>query len=194
VLRDLKSAPDTRDLPVIVISGHDLSEGPQVPGALEYFTKPIDRAALTAALRRIDRPPRPEPRRVAVVDDDALVGELFEAMLPRPEYAVTVYTQAPQALDAIRRDPPDAVILDLMMPDLSGQQFLELLRADPLTCDLPVLVVTAKQLSAAEQLHLEATSQTVIKKTNLTRQHIIDALRRLRFSAPSQVARKETVS
>ncbi len=193
-LRDLKSAPDTRDVPVIVISALDYTEIGLSQGAAEYLVKPFDPDQLLAALRRIGSAPRRDPLRVLVVDDDPQLNELLAVMLPQPDYAVVSATSGPEALDAIRRDPPDVVILDLLMPVMNGFELLELLRADPATHDLPVIVLTAKRLSEAERLHLDATAQTVLKKNDLTRQQLIGALRRLRLPARPEVEPQEVVA
>jgi DNA-binding response OmpR family regulator len=183
VLQDLKSEPDTRDIPVIIISALDAAEAGLGEGAMEYLTKPLDADALLAALQRIDPAPHPPPHQVLIVDDDPLISELLTAMLPSAEYTVATATNGLDALGAIRRDPPDVILLDLLMPGLSGYELLELLRADSATHDLPVIVLTAMPLSDTEQAHLDVVAQTVIRKTELTRQHLVDALRRLRLPA-----------
>ncbi len=193
VLRDLKSAPDTRDIPVLIISALDNAGIDLNQGAVEYLTKPLDYDTLLAALRRMESAPRQAPQRVLIVDDDPLVGDLLAAMLPASEYAVTAVTNAPDALDAIRRDPPDAILLDLLMPGVNGHELLELLRADPATRDLPVIVVTALPLGEAERARLESKAQTVIKKGDLTREQLVDALRRLRLPARPELETLEAV-
>jgi DNA-binding response OmpR family regulator len=187
VLRDLKSAPDTRGIPVLIISALDYSTAGRDRQAVEYLRKPLNLDALAAALRRLG----PAPRRVLIVDDDPLGNELVEAMLPPPDYVVTSVVTGPDALDAIRRELPDAILLDLMMPGMSGFDLLELLRADPATRDVPVIVLTAKPLNEREWAHLNAAAQTVIKKTDLTRHTLIEALRRLNLPVQPAVEMRE---
>jgi GAF domain-containing protein/DNA-binding response OmpR family regulator len=193
-LRDLKSAPDTRDVPVIIISALDYTEIGLSQGAAEYLVKPFDPDQLLATLRRIGGVPRRDPLRVLVVDDDPLLNEMLAVMLPQPDYAVASATSGPTALDAIRRVPPDVVILDLLMPVMNGFELLELLRADPATRDLPVIVLTAKPLSETERAQLAAAAQTVLKKNDLSRQQLVGALRRLRLPARSEVEPQEVVA
>lgn len=83
----------------------------------------------------------------------------------------------------IAADLPEAIILDLMLPDISGEELLELLRADPNTQHVAVIILTAKVLSPAAYSRLAATAQTVILKHELTRDRLIDALHRLHLPA-----------
>ncbi|HJW83554.1 MAG TPA: response regulator, partial [Anaerolineae bacterium] len=193
VLRDLKRAPDTRDVPLIIVSALDQSDSGLEPGHAEYLTKPLDYEALLAALRRIDPALRPARTRVLIVDDDPLVAQLLETMLPASDYEVTTLTSPLDALERIRRDAPDALILDLLMPEMSGNELLQILRADPLTRDLPVIIVTAKHIGVDEQARLAETAQTVIRKTDLTCDRLIEALRRLRLPAPSEARVMEVI-
>ena len=182
VLRELKSVPDTRDVPIIVISALKAPDTGLEPG-IEYLTKPFHLKDLQAVLRRVDPALRPERPRVLIVDDDALVNQLLDTMLPKNEYAVTTVSRGSDALDRIRRDPPDVVILDLLMPEMSGYQLLHLLRSDPATRDLPVIVLTAKHIGAEEHIRLSEAAQIVVRKADLTRQRLIDALRQLHLPA-----------
>ncbi len=193
-LRDLKSAPDTCDVPVIIISALDHPDSGLRQDTVEYLAKPLDREALLAALQRITSAAGRSasrhreagaPCRVLIVDDDPFVDELLKAMLPQPEYDVTHVLNGSDALEAIRHTPPDLIILDLLIPGLHGMELLELLRADPATRDLPVIVLTAKTLNAEERARLNGTAQTLITKSDFTRRQLVDALRRLRL--PAQV-------
>ncbi|HLF25946.1 MAG TPA: GAF domain-containing protein [Anaerolineae bacterium] len=193
VLRDLKGDPETREMPVIIISALDYSELGLSQGALEYLTKPLDMEALRAVLYRIDPKPRPDPQRVLVVDDDPYVGELLAAMLRTPDYLVTSVTNGLDALEAIRRNPPNMLLLDLLMPHLNGYDLLDLLRADPVTHDLPVIVLTAKELNEAEGVRLKAAAQVIMRKTELTRQRLIEVLNRLHLPVQVEVEPMETL-
>ncbi|HEY4690179.1 MAG TPA: GAF domain-containing protein [Anaerolineae bacterium] len=186
LLHDLKSDPETQDIPVIIISALDPSGQDMESGAVEYLTKPLDLAALRDTLHRIYPAPKRAMQHVLVVDDDPLVGELVALMLPPPEYAVTTVTSGSDALIAVHRATPDVILLDLLMPGVNGYQFLDLLRAAPATHQVPVIVITAKHLDDAELRRLGEATQAVIRKGELTRQYLIEVLHRLRLPARSE--------
>jgi DNA-binding response OmpR family regulator len=179
ILHDLKSDPETCAIPVIILSALDYTKTGLDQTNVEYLHKPLDQQALLAALRRIASP----PHRVLVVEDDPLIIELLEAMLPQLQYSISLARNGLEALAMIAADLPEAIILDLMLPDISGEELLELLRADPNTQHVAVIILTAKVLSPAAYSRLAATAQTVILKHELTRDRLIDALHRLHLPA-----------
>jgi len=120
-----------------------------------------------------------------VVDDDPLINELLEAMLHRPEYDVTSVVNGLDAIEIVRREQPDIVVLDLMLPRVDGFDVLEQLRADPATHDVPVIVLTGKVLSDGEWERLKAAAQIVIMKNDLTRERLFDALRSVQCRMPA---------
>ncbi|NOZ77610.1 MAG: response regulator [Acidobacteria bacterium] len=99
-------------------------------------------------------------KRVFVVDDEPDVVELIETVLELEGYGVESETNGRQALARILKDPPDLVILDLMMPDLDGMELLKLLRAQPQGADVPVVIVSARtgQLDQMGSLQLGANA------------------------------------
>ena len=185
-LRVLKSMPPTRDIPIIAVTPQgDTHSAEELGGVgVHVLAGPPAPAALRAALRAA----QPAPWRIVVVDDDPLVNELLEAMLRRPEYDVTSVVNGLDALDCVCRERPDIVILDLMLPHVDGFDVLVKLRADAATRDVPVIVLTGKVMSAGEREWLQAMAQVVIKKSDLTRERLFDALRsaaRYKDAAPT---------
>ncbi len=120
--------------------------------------------------------------RVLVVDDDPRWRYVVRSYLDRPPYQVMEAMGGRQALDAISTDPPDAVILDLVMPDVGGHEVLTALRDDAATAAIPVIMCTSVELSESERRMLVALSQGVISKQDLDAQllieHLDSALRR----------------
>ncbi len=180
-LRALKSMPHTRDIPIIVVAGAD--DGPvELSGAgLRVLAWPPGRAALRAALGEV----QPAPCRVVVVDDDPLINELLEAMLHRPEYDVTSVVNDLDAIETVRREQPDVVVLDVVLSRVDGLDVLEQLRAAPATRDVPVIVLTGKALSDGEWERLKEMAQIVIMKNDLTRERLFDALRSVQRRMPA---------
>ncbi len=124
--------------------------------------------------------------RILIVDDDALLLELLETILPEPDYEVAGLRNAAQARDYLSRTLPDIIILDLLMPETNGFEFLTELRADARTRDIPVLVLTAKILSTEEQTRLAEAAQGVIIKSSLRRDKLLAEIHRLEQTVSEQ--------
>jgi CheY-like chemotaxis protein len=111
--------------------------------------------------------------------------ELLKAILPPPDYEVATAINGVRAIEQMIDNQPDVILLDLLMPDMNGFDLLAAVRADPRTHDVPVLVLTAKNLTSAEQAEVSRTAQGVMTKTSLRRDRLmaeIDRLQRLRNS------------
>ena len=130
------------NLPVVVCTLRSGLKSDLPRGVRAYLVKPISRAGLLSALRQLGTP----VRRVLVVDDDPEVVRLLSRMLrsARRRYTVIAAHGGAEALQALAATPPDAVILDLLMPEVDGYTVLEHMQATPALADLPVIVVTAR--------------------------------------------------
>ncbi|HZS61678.1 MAG TPA: PAS domain S-box protein [Gemmatimonadaceae bacterium] len=160
--------------PVIVITmstHHGLRVGCHVADVLQ---KPASRDALLDALRRA----RIAPGLVLVVDDDPRAIALVAALLEPDGYHVRGAPHAEAGLAAAAEQRPSVVILDLLMPNIDGFQFLERFRREPAYQGIPVIIWTAKDLSAADHAALAATVQGVVSKTG-SPQPLLDELRAL---------------
>jgi len=102
---------------------------------------------------------------VLVIDDDPASLRLMAATLDQLQYRTICRSDGLSALQAIETTPPLAVVLDLMMPDMSGFEFLEHFRRHPQHRDIPVIIWTAKDVSAAEQAALRQRAQSVLRKS-----------------------------
>jgi signal transduction histidine kinase/CheY-like chemotaxis protein len=166
VLRELKSDPSTRNIPVIIVTIVDERDVGLALGAVDYFVKPVDRAALIDRLSRLTLTTKVTQRevRVLAVDDDPASVALVEAAL-RPEgFTVVPAYDGRRALDLAREQPPDLVICDLLMPDLDGFGVVSALKAEPRTQDVPIIVLTAHELSADEKARLNGKILGVVGK------------------------------
>jgi len=174
VLHELKAHHATKDIPIIVVSIVDNKELGYRLGAFDYLLKPIDREAVVTALGRI----APPHGRLLVVDDDPLVVDMVGQMLEGEPYEIEAAADGEEALEAIARRRPDVILLDLLMPRLDGFAVIEQLRQDPEYATIPVIILTAKTLTATEQAALEHSVLKVIQKRGLDRDHFIQELRR----------------
>jgi signal transduction histidine kinase/CheY-like chemotaxis protein/HAMP domain-containing protein len=176
ILYELKADPTTQDIPIIVLSIVDNKDLGYRLGASDYLLKPFDREAIFAALSRIDPLHR---GRLLVVDDDPQVVDLVRQLLEDEPYEVIAATDGQGALEAIAQTPPHVILLDLLMPRMDGFTVIEHLQRDPQCRQIPVIVLTAKTLTAMEQAMLEQSVRTVIQKRGLERDTLIQELRGL---------------
>ncbi|MBI2081204.1 MAG: response regulator, partial [candidate division NC10 bacterium] len=165
VMAALKNDSATRAIPVIVVSVVPKGKAGFAAGAMEYLEKPVNRASLLAAVGRYCVPqPGKAPPRVLVVDDDPKVREMLEDSLARAGYAVRTAAEGDSGLALARREVPDLMVLDLVMPGLTGFEVLQELRADRRTAQLPVIVYTAAALTAAERERLNREARALVEK------------------------------
>ncbi|HWD99641.1 MAG TPA: response regulator [Bryobacteraceae bacterium] len=166
VLSRLKSDPETADFPVIMLTIVENRNLGFALGAAEYLTKPIDRDRLASVLLRYRR----NSGAVAlVVDDEPDQREIVRRMLESEGWSVQTATDGRAALDLLERQIPAIILLDLIMPEMDGFEFLhELAQRDAWTT-IPVIVITAKDLSAEERAALDRYASNVLRKGNYDR-------------------------
>jgi DNA-binding response OmpR family regulator len=166
VLRQLKTDERLREIPVIIVTVVDEREVGLALGAADYLVKPVERSALLACLTRISRPTagRTAPIRVLAVDDDPATLDMIAASLGPSGFDVIRASGGRRGLDLARSDAPDLVICDLLMPDLDGFGVVAELSADPATRHLPILILTAHELSAADKTRLNGKILGVVAK------------------------------
>jgi adenylate cyclase len=162
-LRELKADAALRDIPVIMVTV--LSErGMAIPlGAADFMTKPVDRQRLTALLR--EHCPPSSDALILVVEDDLPTREAICRMLTGMGHAVDAAVNGRSALDWLDSHPaPSLILLDLMMPEMDGFEFLRKLRTRPVFAGIPVIVVTAKELTAEDFGVLKGQAERIIAK------------------------------
>jgi PAS domain S-box-containing protein len=167
VLTRLKADPQTCDIPVVLLTIVDDRGRGYALGAADYLTKPIDWPRLGAILRRYHLPGRPAP--VLVIDDDPESREVVRRHLEKEGWRVTDAADGEAGLRAIAADPPALVLLDLMMPGVDGFGFLDELPHRFPGSRTPVVVLTAKDLTAADRERLNGRVARVLEKGKLLR-------------------------
>jgi signal transduction histidine kinase/CheY-like chemotaxis protein len=135
-------------------------------GASAFVPAPLTREILLRELRQ--RTAQAEPRRLLIVDDNEVSRYIVSELLDRPWLTITEAGNGREALRLIATERPDAVILDLLMPDMSGIEVLRQLRQDPPTQTLPVLIYTSKTLTDAEKTQLEESGTSVVRKEDVS--------------------------
>lgn len=169
VLHDLKADPDTHDIPVIMISIVDKKALGYRLGASDYLVKPLKDEQIHQSLKKITRTNGNKPiKRMLVVDDDPNVADMVQQLLEDNDYKIESAQDGLIALEKIRENKPDAILLDLMMPRLDGFGLIEELNKDPDLKRIPVIVLTAKLLDENEKKALKESVGRVIHKQGLS--------------------------
>jgi DNA-binding response OmpR family regulator len=178
VLAELKADRRTCDIPVVMLTIVDDRGRGYALGAADYLTKPIDWPRLGAILRRYHAPGQPRP--VLVVDDDRDSRALVRRYLESADYRVTEAADGEDGLRQVAAEPPAVVLLDLMMPGVDGFAFLdEFPRRFP-GSRVPVVVLTAKDLTAADYQRLNGRVATILAKGDLPKlDELVGLVRRL---------------
>ncbi len=177
VLSTLKTESALAHIPVIMLSIVEEAEMSARLGASGYLIKPVDREQLLTMLDKFRRINPDAP--ILVVEDDASTREMAHRILDREGYTVEDAANGRVALQVVRKQVPLLILLDLMMPEMDGFEFLTELRRDARLRPVPVIVMTAKELSMEDWRSLEGTVQQVIHKGNYDPDELVRKVREL---------------
>lgn len=181
VLTQLKRDPRTTDIPLIVVSIVDQPSMGTLLGADEYLVKPVDKTTLLNAIARHARPRSgAKPRQpILIVEDDTPTREFIAEMLSAQGYAVATAADGAEARAQVIASLPELVILDMMLPKVSGFELLGEWRASLRTATLPVFVLTSKDLSQEEQGYLRTHAEVLLRKQQPWHDALIQQLERV---------------
>ena len=172
---ELRRREDTRTVPIIVVSSiDDQTKGLRL-GADAYAIKPVHPDWLLGTLRRLVD--RGQERRLLVIDDDEISRYLVRNHLADAPYRIREAEGATEGLRDARAEHPDAIILDLVMPEMSGFDVLAQLKQDPATMDIPVVILTSKALSEEERRRLAPHALRILSKQALADGAAVEELR-----------------
>jgi signal transduction histidine kinase/CheY-like chemotaxis protein len=191
VIQELKADEQTKDIPVIISSIVNNKSMGFALGATYYLVKPFEREELLNALNGL----RHWVTKIAIIDDNPQDIRLVKRMLGNHQYVYSEANNGEQGLELIRRERPDLVILDLMMPVLDGIGMLKIIRTDPSIRDIPVIVVSAKELVAQRQQELRRESNVVsfLQKGDYAAQELLtEVLNALNLCRPQLGQRQNT--
>ena len=165
-LARLKEREATRHIPVVIVSITDEPRRGFALGAAQVLVKPVTQEDLLGVLAAIGLRGMPQPgeRRVLVVDDDPKAVTMVCKHLQSAGFVPLGAFGGQEAVDLVRRERPDAIVLDLMMPNVSGFDVVEQLASRADTADIPVLVLTAKLITAQDRELLRGRVQRIMEK------------------------------
>lgn len=175
VLEAMKADPLLADIPVIittVVDEHAMGIG---LGAAGYLTKPVDREKLLRVLRRVRRPPG--AGRILVVEDEASTRQMLRRTLEREGWSVTEAENGLVGIQCMEEELPHLILLDLLMPELDGLEFAAALQRNDQWKSIPIVVLTAKNMTRADQERLTDQVVSVIQKGLTTRKSLVDEIR-----------------
>ena len=177
VLTALKADPATADIPVIVLTIVDDKQMGFALGAADYFTKPIDFERLHPVLAQYRKPAKDQT--VLVVEDDAGVRGILRLSLMEAGWQVAEAANGRMGLAKLNDSLPVLIVLDLLMPEMDGFEFMAALRQRPDAQHLPVIVITAKDLTEEDHRRLNGGVERIIQKNASAQGEVLDLVRAL---------------
>ncbi len=189
VLADLKKTPEISNTPILVCSiVQDKTRGFSL-GAADYLVKPITEDELRRALERISRDKT--INKILVVDDEPSALQLLKRILEsQPQYKVLDAPGGAQALQIVQNDKPDLVLLDLMMPEVDGFAVLDSIKSNPDTHDIPVIIVTAKEITAEDRERLNGNMTALYNKGMFTAEQLLVDIGQALANMNTEIARE----
>jgi PAS domain S-box-containing protein len=175
VLHAIRSDPELADMPVVMVSVVNEQSLGYALGATDYLIKPIQWDRLKAIMDRHRH--TAAQAEVLVVDDDVDMRERMRTMLERDGWSVAEASDGREALDRVAARLPALILLDLVMPAMNGSEFLAVLRGRPEWRDIPVIVLTAKDVTASERARLERQADQVFIKGTISLSELARDLR-----------------
>jgi signal transduction histidine kinase/DNA-binding response OmpR family regulator len=181
VLARLKADELTRNIPVVVVTVIDNPTLGRALGALDYFVKPVDSGALLSRLGEYTFTTKVETEsiRVLLVDDEAANLDLLGALLEPAGFSVLKAAGGQEGIEAAKSQIPNLILLDLMMPRVTGFDVVEALRADETTRSIPVMVLTAKELTVADKQALNGHVAAIFQRQSVAGAELVGWIREL---------------
>ncbi len=174
VLSQLKQNPLTRHIPVQIVTLDEDRQHGLARGAFSFVTKPTTRDGIADALGKIKDFSQARRRRLLVVEDNEAEQMSIGELLGHDDIEIVNAETGREALDILRRDMCDCVVLDLRLPDMSGFEVLECMRTDDALADVPVVVFTGRELSANEDAQLHTMARSIVVKGVESPERLLD--------------------
>jgi len=176
VLRELKEHPLCRDIPVIIVSMVDERNVGFGLGAVEYFVKPVQREELLAAVKKVEGAQIQRSARILVIDDDTSVTDLVQVILESEGCTVLKAHDGRTGLAMAESERPDLIILDLVMPELSGFNVAYQLKHNPATYTIPVMIMTSMEIDDETREQLQGFVVSLMRKSGFTKRDLLNEI------------------
>jgi len=191
VLSALKADSATADIPVVMLTIVDDRNLGYTLGAVDYFTKPIDWPRLTAVLRKHRRVNAAQT--ALLVEDDADTREMLRRGMEKDGWVVREAENGRRGLECLDEGIPGIILLDLMMPEMDGFTFTEELRKRADCVDVPVIVITAKDLTEEDHRRLNGEVQRILQKGSYGIDQLVAQVRKITSGREERVLMETTV-
>nr|MBA2572659.1 response regulator [Gemmatimonadota bacterium] len=193
VLERLKGHPETRHIPVHIVSGVDTRQRGLTSGAISYLEKPVSKEAIDDAFDRIGDFLAQGVKRLLVVEDDQAQRQSIVELVGHDDVEITAVATAEEALRELESKQYDCMVLDLGLADMNGFNLLETVKENEVWRDLPIIVYTGKDLSPADDTKLRRYAETIIIKDASSPERLLDEtalfLHRVEAELPEQKRR-----
>ena len=174
VLNNLKIDPRTRHIPVQIISFEEERQHGLSHGAFSYLVKPVTTEGLELCFDRMRAFITPHVKRLLVVEDNEVESLSIHELLSHDDIEIVGVGTGEAALDALRMQLFDCCVLDLRLPDMSGFELLDHIKADQAMSQVPIVVFTGKELTAEEERLLNAAAKSVVLKDVQSPERLLD--------------------
>ena len=175
VLRELKSTPETQDIPVIILSIIDEKQLGFSLGAAEYIVKPIEKDVLLRKLKNLEK--MTKIKRILVVDNERDAVKLIGTMLTEAGYQVMEAYTSEEAIDTMKGSKPDLIVLNLTMPEVSGVDVIEHMKTDDEVRNIPLIVVTQRDLTERQISELNGRIRGILNRATLTTEGLLKEIK-----------------
>jgi CheY-like chemotaxis protein len=194
VLDHLKHNPETRHIPVHIVSGGDGRQNALRAGAMAFLEKPVSKQTLDEAFGRIATFIDRGVRRLLVVEDDETQRDaIVELIGGGDDIEITAVGSSEEALEALDKTQIDCMVLDLKLPEMTGFTLLEKVKTDERFGSLPIIIYTGKELTRKDETRLKKYAQTIIVKDVSSPERLLDEtalfLHRVETHLPSEKRR-----
>lgn len=176
VLRELKSKPRTSNIPVVIASGSEERDMAFSLGAVDYFNKPIDKKRFQNRIKELGIE---KHDRVLVVDDNPADIRLVTSILEAAGIKAIQADSGKKGIELVLKEKPSLIVLDIIMPDLTGFEVIESLRETKDIENIPIIVMTSKDLSEDELDYLRKQTEGIVKKSSFSRDEFVGTVKRL---------------
>ncbi len=175
VIKEIKRHPICKNIPIIIISITDEKKLGFSMGAVDYFVKPVNREELINALKKIpfrglDHKQHPK---VLIIDDDRTASELIQIMLEAEGYEVITTMNGKDGVRLASSEEPDLIILDLIMPDISGFNVAYQLKQQPKTRNTPIIILTSMEVDDDTREQMQGFISTIMSKSRFTKKDLL---------------------
>jgi PAS domain S-box-containing protein len=174
---ELKNTAATADIPVIVVSIVDQKRMGLALGAVEYLVKPVNKNIFLEAIHKQVRPGKGAPKNILLVDDDPKTLDLVSNILLAAGYVPNPVTSGKAALQRLSEVHMDAILLDLMMPEMDGFEVLRRIKEQPTLGNIPVFVLTGKELTESEIALLKNLAKALLRKNDSWKTDLLEQIR-----------------